>query len=299
MHTHDITEYKTCPRMYNYRAIEGLQPKVESPKLRIGTGFHLAVGAYYRSGGNAHHALAICELWAEGNPDAAEASAVRRLVEHYIEFAKANDTFQVCAVEQCFRVPVWTPSGRRSPGVVFCGTFDGVIRDHRGRLALLEHKTARDFPPDVTLALDEQAGFYLLAANQLFGEVVDTVLYNVVRKVDPQRAKKEMVRRYYVVRNNHELRRLRDRLYYAYLQLKRDKLFLPSPGFHCGWKCPYTQLCTAEEAGFDVQYLKQEFYEPVGRQPSWVDQLDKLELRLARRTVFACATEDGRRIALG
>ena len=289
LHAHDILDYKTCPRMYYYRRVVGLQSKAPpSTSLLVGTGFHLAVGAYYRTGRDAAKALAVCDLWAaeergRGVEDEAAFALAKTLVGYYVEYAKANDTFEVYAVEERFRVPVWTPRGRRSPGVVFCGTFDGIVRDQYGRLRLLEHKTAREFPPHVVLTLDEQAGLYLLAANQLFDEPVDSVLYNVIRKVDPQRARKEMITRYYVTRNNHELRRLRDRLYYHHRQMRRDKLFLPSPGQHCGWKCAYAQLCTAEEAGLDARYIEQAFYEPAGEQPSWADRLDTLLEKEAKR----------------
>lgn len=280
IHVSMINAYKTCPRMYFYEYVEGLRPKAESVKLSLGRGFHKALAAFYAQI-SPEAARAAYEKWvgeevpalAARNLDAQEiydaAALGAEMLEAYLEFAAREDDFVPLrhqgtpAIEIPFRVPVWTPKGTRCRGVYYSGTFDGVVRDRAGNLWVMEHKTAQSFPAEITLRLDEQAGLYLLAAYQLLDEPPKGVIYNVVRKVSPSKARGEVVKRWKLIRTGPELVYMRNRLYYALKQIRSDKVFMPSPGFHCSWKCGYTQLCICEHDGADQRLLREIYYEKV------------------------------------
>lgn len=268
LHASQITTYQTCPRMYRYQYVENLVPKVTSPKLFLGKAGHAALAAYY-SGKDALEAYEadIQQQLSELEPYASleqwdeflsQAELGRKLVTAYVDWAKRNDTFRVLAVEQSFAVPIFTPKGRRVPNVAYVGTFDGIAEDVYGNIWLLEHKFYKSTVSETVLRLDSQAGYYLMAASQLYPDrKVIGVIYTIIRKVDPARTRGELIHRHKVLRNGYELEGLRRRLYYLYKQIKSDKLFIPAPGFHCGWKCAYRELCIAEEDHSDVEGIKE------------------------------------------
>ncbi len=280
LHVHQVLEYEICPRMYRYGNVDRLVPLSVSPKLQLGTGFHLGVGAYYLTGDPAR-ADAVCQVWADdcraeredlgqgtSEHDEEAFDHCRRLVASYIEFARQHDNFKVVSVEQEFITALWGPDGRPLDDAYYVGTFDGVVRDSYGVLHLMEHKTARSFPSESQLRLDRQVGFYLLAASQLFNEPVGYVIYNVVQKTSGN------VQRYRVTRTPRQLQDLCYRLHRAYERIRSDKAFDPIPGFHCDWRCAYKPLCLAEEEHADVEFLvNTQYRRKEDDRPSWLDRL--------------------------
>lgn len=277
LHASQITTYSVCPRMYRYQYVDRLIPKVTDHKLFLGTGVHQALAAYYEDDRrDADLAMRVYEAWvdvqmsehrADMTPEVEEqfqkdAELGRKMLANYFPWARANDAFEVLAVEQPFAVPIWTPRGKPLRGVRQVGRFDGIARDIYGHLWLMEHKTYSQVPSESELRLDAQAGYYLVAAQQLFPDnPVVGVIYTILRKVDPARAKGDVIYRTRVMRNEHELEQLRNRLYVMYKRITSDKYFPPTPGMHCGWRCSYRQLCIAEEDGSDVMELINAFYE--------------------------------------
>ena len=266
IHASQINTYQTCPRMYRYQYVEQLVPKVTSPKLFIGRACHAALAAHYRGEdalvayeSDVQEQLARIEPYADDKQWEElldQATLGKKLIEAYIPWAREKDTFRVIAVEQPFAVPVWGEK-RRIRSAFQVGTFDGIAEDVYGNIWLLEHKFYKSVPSETVLRLDSQAGYYLLAASQLYPDrKVVGVIYTIVRKVDPTKAKSSVVHRTKVLRNGFEIENLRRRLYHIYRQIITDKLYIPSPGFHCGWKCPYRELCIAEEDGSDVEGIK-------------------------------------------
>jgi hypothetical protein len=271
MHVSQITAYQTCPRMYKYQYVERLAPRLTNPKLFLGKAGHAALAAYYQR----QDALQAFDTDVQAqleqmspymDPDSylefqEQAVLGRKLVEHYVRWAQENDDFRPIAIEQRFAVPVYAEDGRQVPGVYYIGVFDGIAEDVYGNLWLLEHKFYSSFVSETVLRLDSQAGFYLVAASDLYPDRnVVGVIYTMIRKVDPAKAKSSIIRRHKVFRNVYEQMQLRRRLYHLYQQIYHDSLFIPSPGFHCSWKCPYTELCIAEEDGSDTEALKEMLY---------------------------------------
>lgn len=271
LHVSQITTYQTCPRMYKYQYVERLVPRITSPKLFIGKAGHAALAAYYQR----KDALKAFDddvkaqlepMLADLDPDTylefqQQAELGRKLIEHYVQWAQMNDDFRPIAIEQQFAVPVYDEDGCQVPGVYYIGVFDGIVEDVYDNIWLLEHKFYSNFVSETVLRLDSQAGFYLTAAADLYPDRnVVGVIYTMIRKVDPAKAKSSIIRRHKVFRNTHEQLQLKKRLYHLYRRIYSDDLFIPSPGFHCSWKCPYTELCIAEEDGSDTEALKEMLY---------------------------------------
>lgn len=277
LHVSEIAAYNICPRMYRYQYIEDLVPHVADRKPFLGSGVHRGLAAYYEgTPRSAEAGLAAFDEWfeqgvAEFEPYMSDQTwedfekdrvLGQRMLGNYFEWAQANDTFEVVAVEQSFKVPIWAPDNNPLDGVAHAGRFDGIARDVYGRLWLMEFKTAAQFPSESTLRLDAQAGYYLTAVQQLFpDELVLGVIYTVIRKVNPARARSPVILRDSVIRNEHELEVLRRRLYRMYKRIHEEKAFDPTPGLHCSWRCPYLQLCIAEEDGSDERYLVDAFFQ--------------------------------------
>jgi hypothetical protein len=268
--------------MYRYQYVDNLIPKVTDHKLFLGTGVHHALAAYYENDRrDSDFAMRVYNAWVELEMSRCasnmtleveeqfkkDAELGRKMLTNYFPWAMANDAFEVAAVEQPFAVPIWTPQGKPLRGVRQVGRFDGIARDIYGHLWLMEYKTYSQVPSESELRLDAQAGYYLVAAQQLFpDDQVMGVIYTILRKVDPARAKGDVIYRTRVMRNGCELEQLRNRLYVMYKRITSDKYFPPTPGMHCGWRCAYKRLCIAEEDGSDVKELIDVFYEISGKE---------------------------------
>lgn len=271
LHATQITTYQTCPRMYRYRYVEKLVPKVTSPKLFIGRAGHAGLAGYYSTGKKetaleAYRADVEAQLnqiapevdlnqWEEFKQ---QAELGEKLVDYYVDWAQKNDFFRAIAVEQSFEVPIFTPDDKELPDVKYVGTFDGIAEDVYGTLWLMEHKFYSQPVAFNVLRLDVQAGLYLMAASMLFPDRDFTgIIYTIIKKTNPAKAKKDIVTRYTVVRTPQEIENLKQRLYLIYREMQVDTVYLPHPGLHCGWKCPYTDLCIAEDEGSDTEALKE------------------------------------------
>lgn len=301
IHVSGIKEYKTCPRMYYFGRVLNLEPIRENDKLTVGSGFHIGVAAYYTNNNSVEMALRYYDAWERMRRDDIRSDGLlvdeqainemfesgRRYLGYYLEFAQQRDRFTVCAIEQTFEVPLWTPLDRKLRGINHKGTLDGLVRDEHGRLWTMEHKTAAAFPSYDDLDRDEQAGMYLLAALQLYDEPVVGTVYNVTRKIkNPTRTKDPIVDRFFVLRNQNQLLSLRDNAYHTIQRMKRDHKFLqymPSPGMHCGWMCAFPSLCSAmnDRSGWqeiaDVWFRKRD----EEREKTWEEKLERVAKEIA------------------
>lgn len=279
IHSSQMRTYRTCPRMYRYQYVDKLQPRQVSEKLALGTLVHRGLGGYYLGEDpftvydSAFEEL-LDRLYERGSPPdnieaiKADAELGRAMLRGYIAYAKQNDNFSMEAIEQPFRIPIRHYRSGRNVGAYLVGTFDGIAYDVWGRYWLKEFKTAAAFPSNTLLRLDEQSGYYLLGAVDTFPDWdFFGVNYTVIRKVTPERARTETIRRYKVLRNAYEIENLRVRLYWTWRKMQADDIYLPHSGQHCTWMCSYAPLCTAEEDGSDVDALIESLYvyaEPYG-----------------------------------
>lgn len=265
VHASQINTYKTCPRMYYFNYVMGLIPKRESTKLLFGRGIHKGLEGYYKKH-SPQEGMDAYETWLAEQAknvapeDLADAENLgRALLAEYIDYAQKNDDFVAERTEQKFIVPVWKSPGQPS-GVYHAGTWDGVVRDKYGKLWLMEHKTASTFPGELSLKLNRQNLLYLLAAHQIFPEGVRGTVYNVIRKVNPKRARTPVISRTLVPYTSGELLSTRDQLYRVVQDILNEKHYDPNPGFHCNWMCAYTTLCCCMQERVSFDDLVDEMY---------------------------------------
>jgi hypothetical protein len=172
---------RTCLRKHFYRFELGIVPEYDKLALRVGTAYH-----------KMHEAKAKgLNPWdilnGEAFDDPYDRELVARLFMGY-EWRYEKEPIEIVKSELPFLDVVRNPeTGSPTPLWRSAGKLDGIVRLADGRLALLEYKTTSDdISPGsdywVRLRLDQQITGYFLAARNLLGFDVQTVLYDVVRK---------------------------------------------------------------------------------------------------------------------
>jgi hypothetical protein len=109
------------------------------------------------------------------------------MLEQYIEHYGDDPDIEILCREQDFQVLIPALSGSRKgePYVEYDGTWDGAVRFRKSRkVAVFEHKTTAGIG-NRDLALDDQAGSYLLVA------------YDVLREMGAIKRREELVGIYY------------------------------------------------------------------------------------------------------
>jgi hypothetical protein len=203
LHTSDARIFRDCRRKWEWtsRQRQNLEPIAPDLKFWLGTACHFALEHYYgKSDRDAVASLAEFDNWTvteitriRHEYDLTEEQKTRLeetrelglgMLRHYFEWAPEVDDFEVLSTEQEFEVPLII-DGNEIPGVRLAGRLDGVIRFPATKdIYVFEHKTAISIQPE-NLVLDEQAGSYVYAAEQLYGYEVKGILYNFLRKKVP------------------------------------------------------------------------------------------------------------------
>lgn len=194
-----------CPRKHYYRYELGIRRSRTAQPLRMGGAFHL--GLDLRAQGRAVDeavAEAIAEYavlpeWCRTDEQVADWLCEREKVAtllfgyfHYWEVQRCReheptDPVEIIATEQQFEIPLRNPdTGKASRNFRLAGKIDKIVRLRDGRLAVMEHKTAKaDLAPHSNywkrLEIDQQISIYMIAARTI-GYPVETVLYDVIRK---------------------------------------------------------------------------------------------------------------------
>lgn len=224
LHISDIKNHKRCRRLWNWTSPlrENLERKAPYMPFFTGSAFHKMIEMYYKAG--QHPDTTLQEFLREELPKmnagdfstlqwqmlrddvAKNVKLVREICAEYLYFAN-NYTGEFCdadleylALEVKYSVPVPAPNEvikgpaannppQHSVFFYLAGKFDGLVR-HKptNTLWLLEHKTCRSIPERMALlSNDTQATAYAWAAQQVLGEPIAGILYNLVRKKVPTR----------------------------------------------------------------------------------------------------------------
>lgn len=207
-----LTCRKTCARKHYFRYVLGVRKRVSSAALRLGTGVHAGLDARNK-GHDEQSAIAIaCAPYADAitaaqTPEhafdlAVESETVARLLAGYFwrwQVGEADpDIDSIVASEVAFDFPIRNPETNATTRTYrFAGKIDGIARLRDGRLAVVEHKTAKS--PDenywARLQIDQQISGYYIAAHEL-GHLVQTVLYDVIKKpgIRPKAVTKDLAK---------------------------------------------------------------------------------------------------------
>lgn len=191
-----IKTFLRCPKSYQYKYVDLLEPKKKVRPLFLGSWVHACLETHYSQGNwKIGHQLYVDQwnklfeeerlaLRTRGKtigPPLPE--IVERIMRSYIWYNR-QDGWKAKYIEQILEVP--TPlivSGKR---FVFKGRLDLVIEDEEGLFWLVDHKTASTIPqPNSFHAMDPQLMLYPWAARIQYGIDIAGVIYNYVRSRPP------------------------------------------------------------------------------------------------------------------
>lgn len=191
-----IKTFNRCPKQYEFKYVQLLEPKKRVRPLFLGSWVHAALETYYSQGdwkiGHAEYVKAWDGLFEEERmalrtrgktvgptlPD-----IITRIMRSYLWYYK-NDGWKPKYIEQILEVP--TPLVVNGKRFVFKGRLDLVVEDEEGLLWLVDHKTAGTIPqPNSFHAMDPQLMLYPWAAEIQYGIKIAGVLYNYVKSRPP------------------------------------------------------------------------------------------------------------------
>lgn len=213
VHVSDVRAFKSCRRKWHWSSPLGLNLEPDKPyaPFFLGRVIHTALELYYRSNGrmSMYDATDIATtierekmevagtLWDTEEEMLEENTELAfGMMENYDIWQRSGEqqnsvwgdaNLEFLDMETVFTVPLRTAKGNPSSKVFLGGRFDGLVRRRDDNtLWLFESKTTRSIMElQRTLAFDEQAGAYIYAAQELLGEAVYGVVYNIMRKKVP------------------------------------------------------------------------------------------------------------------
>jgi hypothetical protein len=211
MRTSERSSLKKCVQKWYWSQVEGLVPNRAANPLWFGSAVHEGLAAWYLPGlERGPHPAETFNTALEGernmlvnNEDEEQEYQDARalgtsMLERYVDYYGIDDTWEVIATEQVFRVTMTRPEmeifGHLIPALkgwlTYVGIWDGIFRDLiTGEIWLMEHKTAASIRVD-HLPLDDQAGSYWAIANKILrrrgligpNEKLAGIRYNFLRK---------------------------------------------------------------------------------------------------------------------
>jgi hypothetical protein len=257
-----------CEQRYRWRYEYGLIPNQSSYYLSVGSFFHEGVDHLLSEGCTLPALEEAKELLMEKEVDDNDWEALLTsiwMLERYQEFwdTEGNPWVEVVSTEETMGFPLLNEE------LWIFGKVDGLVRDSAGHLWLLEHKTSYSVDREYIekVELDGQITLYMLLVMEVFGEVPDGVIYNVVCRPRKYRRNDESIEGY-LARNLEEwrltprsymdrqiafrspesLEELRQQLIHTYYRIKSardEESWLMNTGvcYLRQRKCPYTRLC--------------------------------------------------------
>jgi hypothetical protein len=209
IHVSDVKTFLQCRRLWDFSSNlrQGLERKVTYSPFFLGRMVHWCLQVYYEGEyqtplaamptfleGEIQQLESVGRLWEQEKDIINEAVELASgMLQHYTLWQStqtgtwSDQNLDFISLETQFNVPLITPSGRASTKVNLAGRFDGIVRRRdNGTLWLWETKTAQSIDRLLTSLDNEfQPGVYLMAAEQLLGEQISGVLYNILRKKIP------------------------------------------------------------------------------------------------------------------
>lgn len=213
IHYSDVKTFDTCRRKWDYASHlrKGLEWRKLYPPFYVGTAVHNGLEHLRKTGQSIEQTLEETKaarvdkmasavggteaIWDEEIAQIDDLTDfAQQLLDHYrLWEAKYKGPFnrneiEFISHEKSFRVPLTRPDGTPEPGVFIEGRIDGFFRYlPTNEIWLYELKTARSIPERLKmLDNDGQATCYAGTVEQLYGEPVAGVLYDIVKKSVPR-----------------------------------------------------------------------------------------------------------------
>lgn len=178
----EIGEFLRCPKRYDYRWNQQLEPKEVNEKLAIGTTVHKFLEQYYKTKSLEDANKAVESHIEELQIDFEEtesADLIRSMCANYHNTFDMDKQWEILEVEKEFCIPL-------DDGTNYIGTIDLVVRDEDGFIWFLDHKTTNSIDLfDKNSNMDRQISRYWWALEQL-GYGVHGFIYNILLKDYPQ-----------------------------------------------------------------------------------------------------------------
>ena len=174
----ECTTFRRCNREHHIAYTLNVRPVAKDAPLRFGTGIHASLERGYDVGNFSALRDDYADEYEYQMADAMLAGYAARWV---------NDGLTALAVESQFSTPLINPAtGHASTKYELGGKLDAIVRDERGDVWVLEHKTSsQDITPGSTywarLRLDSQVSMYMVGARAL-GYEPRGVIYDVLGK---------------------------------------------------------------------------------------------------------------------
>ena len=184
-----IKTFNNCPKSYEYKYIELIEPKRKARPLFLGSWIHSALESVYKDEswkvGHQPYVDEWNKLFEEERAEMMEKykvplpEVVERIIKSYLWYYR-NDGWKPVMVEKILEVE--TPLVIDGKKVIFKGRLDLVIEDEEGKYWLVDHKTASTIPqPTAFHAMDPQLMLYPWAAKIQYGIDLAGIQYNYLR----------------------------------------------------------------------------------------------------------------------
>ena len=247
--TSQIRSFKSCRRLYELQYIELLRPKVESEALTTGASYHRLV-----------EAILLDKQQTENTIPGIMADQFRNKILPLLP--------KITKVEHEFKINI-------GESEILLGKIDAISEDGTP----IEHKTTSDTIDEkyiYRLNWDDQVTNYLLALSLERGQIVNKVIYTVIKKPTIRQKQTETIEEYLarcvawydddtqhkiatfsVIRSKDELAAKQAELIEMCKEIKNCKCFYRNPS-HCSIiGCPYASICLTytPETGA-VDYVK-------------------------------------------
>ena len=187
-----VESYLTCRRKdyYGYQwpnedGSRGIRRIRTSESLALGSCVHVVLAAYYGAvleGADHYEAMDVAQIMLEKQYDEGYENAGGRyedieviLMRYFDNEPFATKGYEILAVEQEFRLEYDTDTDSSYPFVV-----DLIVRDPRGKVAIVDHKTGYNLYSEVDLELLPQVAKYIAGVRAL-GYPAAYGIYNVLR----------------------------------------------------------------------------------------------------------------------
>lgn len=207
LRSHEIMNYKRCPKMWYWKWRMGLVPRAKSfGALDLGTWVHDALAYWYLFGKEARNARSLIRVYraivlkAIGQSDAPDyviatarelAALGEAMLRAYAKEYRGDKDWDVIGAEIPLEVEITNEDGRTYG--VYRLKLDLAVRERStGKIWIIEHKTARSIQTG-HLTIDGQARPYGALAEIAMKrtgilkprEFVSGILYNYLRKAQP------------------------------------------------------------------------------------------------------------------
>ena len=182
-----LKKFRRCKRQYFYSIIEGLEPRLSSAPLKLGSWFHALMESYYKGEDweDEHKRLlkAFNNLFKEERDEYGDLpdQAHRMMVSYLWNYRKQEEDWEILHVEETF-------TAFFAEDDEFTFKPDLIVRDKTtkdGDIWVVDHKTTKSMPSGEWRLEDLQSTLYPWALREGTDLNVKGFIFNYIRKKAP------------------------------------------------------------------------------------------------------------------